>query len=202
MKRAGNRRQGFTLVEVLVAVSIAVVLCGLCIAIYVKVNAMKSRSEKLLFLTEEANNALGRIARDLEGLYVGGSTLAGYWKAEEPDGALFHKLTVLTATENAGKADYCTVSYYVRLDPDKKKRLYRRVSADLGGVAPDAPLVWPDEAVLVEDADSITFSALPAAPADGKVPQSVTVTLQLSDPGGTPGYRRFTVTLRPGSEEN
>jgi len=194
MKRAGNRRSGFTLVEVLVAVSIAVVLCGLCIAIYVKVNAMKSRSEKLLFLTEEANNALGRIARDVEGLYVGDVTQANYWKLESgvmgPSGTWGDRLTLLAATENAGKADYCTVRYYV-----ENGRLYRELS---GGVQPDAGWPTKDNSVLAEGVEKLTFTATGA----GKVPQSVTVTLQLSDPGGTPGYRRFTVTLRPGSEEN
>ena len=193
-----NRQRGFTLFEVMVAIGVATLLFAICTAIFVQVSRYKARSEKLLFITEEAGGTLDRMARDLEGLYAGGPALADYWKLETGAmGTAGDRITLLSATENPGKADYCTVCYYV-----KSGRLYRVLS---GGVPPGAaPGAWPaeSESVLAEGVDRLTVSCTPDPPAAGKVPKLVAVTLQMSDPDGKPPYRRFTATVRPGSEEN
>jgi prepilin-type N-terminal cleavage/methylation domain-containing protein len=190
----GNSRSGFTLVEIMVAITVATILFGICTAIFVKVSQYKARSEKLLFMAEEANGALSRIARDLQGLHVADATLNNYWHLEPAAmGTGGDRLTMVSATENAGQADYCTVQYYVA-----NGNLYRLLS---GGIPNGA---WPVEAdsILVQGADNITFSTEPAGTSAGKVPARITVSLQMSDPGGQPAYRRFGVSVRPGSEEN
>jgi len=197
-RAAGGRRSGFTLVEIMVAIGVATLLFAICTAIFVQVSRYKAGSEKLLFVTEEANGALSRIARDIEGLHVSG--VAASWPSG--DATEINKLAFLTATENPGRADYCTVNYYVKLDPaDRKKKLYRVLS---DGVPP-AGVTWPTpeaDSVLAEGVDRLTVSCTPDPPAGGKVPRLVTVTLQMADPDGKPPYRRFTMTVRPGSEEN
>ncbi len=201
-----TKRRGFTLVEIMVAITISAALFGICVAVYVNVSKFKRRSEKLLFLHETARGINNRLGRDLEGLYVAGDTnLIDYWKPEDTEGSgdskVFHKLTFLTATENPGKVDYCTVAYYV-----ENGKLYREVSDIMGGGPPDDPPgpTWPDKGLLAEGVEEIEFSTIPNPDglSAGKLPATVTVTLKLADPGGSPAFRHFTVTLRPGSEEN
>ncbi len=191
-----TERRGFTLIEIMVAIAISAVLFGACVAIYINVNKFKSRSEKLLFLHETARGVNVRLGRDLEGLYVSDADdPPGYYKVEPSPGgvACGEKLTIRVATENPGKVDYCTVEYYV-----KSGNLYRVLS---GGEPPTGGWsVVEEDWVLAEGAESIEFSS--SSVNQGEVPTSVTVTLKLADPGGTPAYRHFTVTLRPGSEEN
>ncbi len=185
----------------MVAVLVSAVLFGICVAIYVRVNRYKARSEEVLFIYQAARGIQARMGHDLEGLHVASTDadaatdLAEYWELEKaPAGCSGDRLTFLTATENPGRLDHCTVSYYV-----KDAKLYRKLSDSKGGSGP-----FPSEAdsVLAEGVEKLTLVTEPLTPVDGKLPATVTVTLKLADPGGKPGFRWFTVTLRPGSEEN
>ena len=198
------KRRGFTLVEIMVAITISAALFGICVAIYINVSKFKSRSEKLLFLHETARGINNRLGRDLEGLHVadtdddGDTELADYWKLEPGAmGGAGDRLTFLAAVENPGKVDYCPVAYYVQ-----NGKLYREISDTMGGVAPGGG--WPAKAdcVLANGIERLSVVTNPATPAAGKLPATVTVTVKLADPGGRPAFRWFTVTLRPGSEEN
>jgi len=188
---------GFTLLEVLVAITVATLLFGICIAIYVSVSRYKSRSEGLLFLHETARGVFARMGRDLGGLHVADSDRDGDTDATDYWEPAAGRLTFLTATENPGKLDYCTVGYYL-----EGGRLYRELSDAKGGSAPTGG--WPSKAdsVVAEGVQEFTVSTVPAAPAAGRLPASVTVTLKMSDPGGQPAYRLFTATFRLGAEEN
>jgi prepilin-type N-terminal cleavage/methylation domain-containing protein len=196
------RSAGFTLVEVMVAVLVSAVLFGICVAIYVKVSRYKARSEKVLFIYQTASGIQSRMRRDLGGLHVSSTDadaatdLVEYWQLEKTPvaGCSGDRLTFLTATENPGKLDYCTVSYYV-----KSAKLYRKLSDSKGG---SGPFSAEADSVLAEGVEKLTLVTEPLVPVDGKLPAKVTVTLKLADPGGKPGFREFTVTLRPGSEEN
>jgi prepilin-type N-terminal cleavage/methylation domain-containing protein len=203
-RAARGARGGFSLVEIMVAIAVSALLFGICVAIYVQVSRYKSRSEQLLFVHENARGIEARLSRDLRGLHVADSDGDGdtdpvdYWELESGAmGSAGDRLTFLTAAENAGRLDYCTVRYYV-----EGENLYRELSAAKGGAAPVGG--WPakSESVLAEDVQKLTVSTEPAAPAAGKVPATVTVTVKLADPQGQPPYRIFTFSLRPGSEEN
>ena len=183
-----KRRAGFTLLEILVAISIATILFGICITIYVKVNAYKRRSEQLLFVSEEARGILTRIARDIEGLYVSNAAPANCFNVPG-DATASNKLMLVTAAENDGKADYCKVEYYV--DGGHLCRDWREPQPD--GSWPAAP----NATVLAENVDSLTVSAEPGS----LLPKRVTVTVQMTDRDGSPPYRRYTMTVRPGAEE-
>ena len=201
---AGGRR-GFSLVEILVAIAVSTMLFGICVAIYIKASTFKSRSEQLLYLYEKSRGITDRLARDLEGLHVADSDddgtvkLIDYWELEKEPvaGCSGDRLTFLSATENPGRTDCCTVRYYA-----EDGKLYRELSDLKGGVAPAGG--WPAKpaSVLAEGVERLTVSTVPPEPAAGKLPASITITLQLADPDGQPTYRRFTVTLRPGPEEN
>lgn len=200
------KRRGFTLIEIMVAIAVSTLLFGACVAIYINVNKFKSRSEKLLFLHETARGINARLGRDLEGLHVadtdddGDTELADYFELQkdwEIGKDWGDKLIFLAAVENPGKVDYCTVEYYV-----KSGKLYRVLS---GGEPPTGGWSADEEDwVLAEGVEKLTVSTVPPPPlpAAGKLPATVTVTLKLADPGGRPAFRHFTVTLRPGSEEN
>lgn len=196
-----RRAAGFTLVEVLVAAALAAVLAAFCALCLVGSISYSRRSEVLLLVHEEARGALDRVARDLEGAFVAdASALGNYWKPEDSG----HKLTFLSAVENPGKADHCTVSLYVKPDPaDGKSKLYRVLDSSMGGIAPAGG--WPGEAasVLAEDVESVTFETDPAVIAGGRLPRLVTVTLVMRYKlGDRTRTRAFTAAVRPGSEEN
>lgn len=175
----------------MVAIAVSAALFGICVTIYVNAGKFKRRSEQVLYISEEARGIFDRVARDLAGLHVASEAdLADYWDLDAGGG----RVKFLAATENPGSLDYCTVEYYV-----ESGKLYRQLSADLGGAGS-----FPAKAnsVLAEGIRKLTVGTDPESPAAGKVPRTVTITLELDDPGGRPGWRRFTVTLRPGSEED
>ncbi len=198
-------RAGFTLIEIMVAIAVSAALFGLCIAIYVRVSRYKSRSEELLFVHENARGILDRMKRDLGGLYVadndsdGTAQLINYWRLEKAPvaGCSGDRLTFLSAAENPGKLDHCTVQYYV-----ENNKLYRELSSAMGGSPPGGG--WPakDASVLAEDVEKLLVTTTPATPPAETLPSKVTITLQLTDEPGTPPYKVFTVELRPGAEEN
>jgi type II secretory pathway pseudopilin PulG len=196
MIRGLRRRAGFTIIEVVVAIGVAVILFGICGTVFVKVNAFKRRSEQLLFMHQEANGALTRVARDIEGLYVAGAARTDYWKLESGAmGAAGDRLTLVCAGENRGRADFCQVQYYV-----KDGKLYRVLS---GGAPPNPPGSWSlNEAdwVLAGGTDIQIQKLYLLASGAGPVPETVTVTLTIADPKFLP--RSFSITVRPGSEEN
>jgi hypothetical protein len=179
------------------------------VAVYVQVARFKGRSEQLLFTHETARSAFDRLKRDLGGLHVASdAAVTDYWELEKsPAGCCGDRVTFLTATENPGKLDYCTVSYYVIKEVAggvEHYRLYRELSATKGGLAPDSPPgpVWPDKSLVADGVLEFKVMSDPATPAVGRLPSSITVTLKLEDPGGRSGYLFFTATFRPGAEEN
>jgi type II secretory pathway component PulJ len=193
------------MLEVLVAVAVSTVLFGICVAMFLQVSRYKSRNEGLLLIEETARGAFDRLERDLTGLHVadsdgdGSVLLTDYWRLEKAPvaGCSGDRLMLLSAVENPGRLDYCTVSYYV-----KDGRLYRRLSSDLGGEAPTGG--WPAESAsaLAENVNRLVAIPAPAAPADGRLPETLTFTLEMKDAGSAAGVRRFTLVLRPGAEEH
>jgi prepilin-type N-terminal cleavage/methylation domain-containing protein len=202
--------KGFTLLEVLVAVTVSAILFGLCVAAYVQAGRYKSRSETLLELGVTARGVFDRLAADLEGLHAADSDsapngtpeVADYWELETGAmGAAGDRLTFRAATENPGDLDYCTVRYYV-----ENGTLYRELS-NLKGGGGSYPL--KAECVLAEGVQAVVFGtspgefalASPPSALDGRLPGLLTVTLQLVDPRGRPAFRVYSCTLRPGAEE-
>lgn len=210
MTAANPRARGFTLVEVMVAIAVAALLFGICVSFYVLCTRLKRRSEQLLVLHQDAAGILRTVKRDIEGLYVSGTAVEEYYRVEaSPGGAdCGQKLTVVTATENPGKADYCTISYYVkRRDPADPGSgvLYRVLS---GGQPPDGGWSLDEEDwVLAEGVRSIRFEPDSDSIVDGKVPTAVTVRLRFHDSGGpetATGDRLphlFVLKILPGAEE-
>ena len=197
-----SRQAGFSLIEVLVAISISTVLFGLCIAAYVQVNKYRSRSEKLLLLGETARGVNTRLARDFEGVFVidddadGTLEIDDYWKPENIDGGdqTFTKVSFVCATENRSGLEHRAVSYYV----DAQKRLIRREAADMAGLSGAAGTVLAENVLLVR------FQSIPDAGVVvvGQLPKVLRVYLRLEDEGSRMGYRQYGVTLRPCSEEH
>jgi hypothetical protein len=196
---------------VLVAVLVASILLGICVTICVAVMSFKGRSERLMVINEDARGILRAIERDLNGLYVSSDSLEDYYEVEPGDPGCGNKLTVRAATENAGKLDYCMVSYYVRRqvasDPASGV-LYRELS---GGQPPDGDWLPPGDNhwAMAQGVLSIEFSPdeSDVVTDGGKLPPEITVRVLFHDSGGLLSRdgqhlpRLFSIKVVPGSEE-
>jgi len=102
---------GFTLLEMLVAVFITVLLLGITVRVFISARAYKARSEQNVELSATAR-AVGRfIRRDLAGCYMYLNAAGSFEIDDATSGA--HELTIHTAAANPGTSEIATVTYYL-----------------------------------------------------------------------------------------
>ncbi|MDD3926758.1 MAG: type II secretion system protein GspJ [bacterium] len=153
------RRDGFTLIETMVAAAIMIVIIGAVYGAFRAAGASTSRLEERADISQTGRILLDRIGAELQSVCLSGAGedegLTGEDTTDAQEGLQFDKLTFTTTghhaasgTEPAG--DVCRVSYYVEQDDGRPLGLY--MEEDL---RPGLSLSESDEAEAILLSDKV-----------------------------------------------
>ena len=198
-----DRSAGFTLMEVLIAITIFSVCVSAVYLLYSSVISVVENVEKGTGMDREARVTLDRLLLDINGMHMGEQ---GFLTASEPvdqqDGEPFLELTssshlVLDPDENP--VDIAVVRYYLASnDDDDGYTLVRSDTAMTGRLLSEAPegvkhilavdvaglkIVYVDE----EGEEAEVWQSEPdddTEDAERRFPRAFFITLQLQEPGG------------------
>jgi general secretion pathway protein J len=130
MEMRRYRKNGFTLLEILMAISIFAIVITLAYGSYRATFRIIDATEAQAEISTKAGIAMDRIVSDLGSLYLGSS---GFLQGEpqtlgsrEADTMRFTSTAHLVLNRNEQAAGYATISYTVEEDPQTKElRLFR-----------------------------------------------------------------------------
>ncbi len=130
MKKRTHRSGGFTLLEILMAISIFAIVISLAYGSYRATFLIIDTTESQTEIYNKASIAMDRISSDLGSLYLGTSGfLQGKLQnigTREADTMQFTSTAHLVLNKNEQAAGYATISYTVEEDPETKSlRLFR-----------------------------------------------------------------------------
>jgi len=208
-RRPGRGESGLTLLEVLVALSIAAIVAIAQAAPFRRAIAARDRAEEALEQTTSARVALARIAEELTG-----ATARKGLRFSVADQTLDLPASELSFATTAaqrlgsGPRDPVEIVRY-RLVPDAGRRSGRLVKEQVASVAPDG--TPPAQAVVLDRVTSFQARVLPSQGADwapawtggaaGKaedLPRAVEVEIGVDEGDATPTPYRVAVTLPMG----
>ncbi|MDD3815616.1 MAG: prepilin-type N-terminal cleavage/methylation domain-containing protein [Desulfocapsaceae bacterium] len=130
MNKSAQRSSGFTLLEILMAISIFAIVVSLAYGSYRATFLIIDTTESQTEIYNKASIAMDRISSDLGSLYLGTS---GFLQGKtqnignkEADTIRFTSTAHLILNKNEQAAGYATISYTVEEDPETKTlRLFR-----------------------------------------------------------------------------
>lgn len=173
-----ERAGGFTLVEVLVAVTVSLMVTGAAVYMFSETEKYRRQAERRMRFMAQWQSFQALFEREMRGLYEyqGGDLLVFNWSGS--------RLAFTTALENMvdevgtpdgkGDADFVEVTYYMSAG---KGGLCRKVRAPGQAAVPD-----DDKWIAFPDVRSFSMAAAwPGAPGVG-LPITVTATLFFADP--------------------
>jgi type II secretion system protein J len=147
----GARRAGFTLIEILIAASIAAALLVAIYGLFGNAMKLRDRATERARVSRLRNRAVTVLRNDLRNALVSGGKIAATLKGSR-DGQSSRfpgdlKFTTTTSRDNPADAltdDVQEVEYYVTNDPDANGRegglLVRTVDRNLLAETPDVPM--------------------------------------------------------------
>ena len=128
-----NARQAFTLVEMLVALSITALIVVAMMRLFIDGSALWQRNDEKLDTFREARAALQMMARDFAGVRPQAETpddfpllALDYHPDTQPEDRVNQELYGLASVRNQGRNDLCAVGYYCGWDDIKSAFVLRR----------------------------------------------------------------------------
>lgn len=134
MEKRADRSSGFTLIEILMAISIFAIVISLAYGSYRATFHIIDSTESQTEIYSKAQIAMDRISHDLGSLYLGTSGFlqgkAQNLGAREADMIRFTSTAHLVLKRNEQAAGYATITYTVEEDPETGDlRLFRQDTA-------------------------------------------------------------------------
>lgn len=205
----GRNQSGLTLLEVLVALSIAAIVAIAQAAPFRRAIAARDRAEEALEQTTSARVALARIAEELTGATARkGRRFSVVDRTLDLPASELSFATTAAQRLGSGPRDPVEIVRY-RLVPDAGRRSGRLVKEQLASVAPDG--TPPAQAVVLDGVTSFQARVLASQGADwapawtggdaGKtedLPRAVEVEIGVDEGEATPTPYRVAVTLPMG----
>jgi type II secretory pathway pseudopilin PulG len=138
-----HRRGAFTLVELLVAISITVVIVVLLARVFNAAATQWQAADQRIDSFRDSRAALQIMARDFGRADVGGDAQMLTLSDNDSTGQFAREAFVVAPVPNTGKSDMCTVGYYKSWDANSKtftlKRLFRDSDATVTSLAKASP---------------------------------------------------------------
>jgi general secretion pathway protein J len=206
MRRAATATQGFTLIEVMVAMAIFASMTTLIWGSFSLTANSKRKIEEIEDRYHQLRLGMNRLAREISMAYLSKNDVAGAVKPRTMfvsqrnariDDLTFSSLAHIVLRENAKECDQSVIRYFASPDPNDRKRTHvmRRESRRLGGQQPgeDGPAY-----IIIEDVEALHFQFFdePAnewkeswntTSADGqpdRLPKKVRIALTIRDENG------------------
>jgi prepilin-type N-terminal cleavage/methylation domain-containing protein len=178
-----DKRDGFTLLEVLVAVAISLIVTGAAVVMFSETEKFRRQAEKRMRYMAQWQSFQALFEREMRGLFdYRGGDLTVFEIVDNPPPQP-DRITFVAAVDNmldeapkdsAGDADFIEVTYYMSA---VKGGLCRKVRA------PGQALVTDDDKWLAfPDVRAFGVSTEPDPLPSGELPSSVTVMLYFADP--------------------
>ena len=142
-RRSHSSLDSFTLVELLLAISITVLIVTLLSSVFTATGKQWQASDQKIDSFRDARVALQVITRDLSRADTTGNAQMLTLSDVDATGAYAKEVFAVTPIPNSGKSDLCTVGFYCTWDATSKtyalKRLFRDSDATVASLAKAAP---------------------------------------------------------------
>jgi len=144
----GEKQQGFTLVEVVIAVAIAAFLMTIVYSVFSTTTQARTRAEESSSRFQQARVFFQRLSRELRGSnWSAGDETTAFTVTREADGFKEIILTTLAgAALRSGQADGTTVRYVLEKDNGDLRTLYRLISNNQGSAVGE-----PEKYTIISD---------------------------------------------------
>ncbi len=130
IRAARRKATGFTLPEVLIAMSITALIVVLLSRIFIATANQWQRADQRIDVFRDARAGLQIIARDLRSANIHASPMMLSLTDNAPSGAYAREAYMITPAANSGKSDLCTVGYYLDWSSVTKTFTLKRVFKD------------------------------------------------------------------------
>ncbi len=159
--RAPHRR-GFTLVELLVAISVTAVIIVLLSQIFASTSAQWQAADQRIDAFREARTAVQIIARDLARAHTSADARMLMLSDVDPSKEFAKEVFAITPAPNSGKSDLCAVGYYSVWDDTSNTYTMKRLLRDSDAILPslqtlDFPTMYTKGGAAEEDVASYVW---------------------------------------------
>jgi type II secretory pathway pseudopilin PulG len=138
MRRITNwKSQAFTLVELLIAISITLIIVVLLSRVFIVAANLWQNSDQRTDAFRDARSALQMIARDLSRADSNADAQMLTLSNNDPAGNYAQEAFAVTPIPNSGKSDLCVVGYYLVWDDTAKAFTLKRLLKDSDNVIND-----------------------------------------------------------------
>jgi prepilin-type N-terminal cleavage/methylation domain-containing protein len=204
--QVSDKKNGFTLIEILAAITIAIILLG---AVYETLNVAIKSKEKGIAISERNQKArviLGMIKEDLESASLSDRTPSWTFTATTystgsiyKDSLVFYALNQPVNWDSTGRSDEAIIQYSIDTNPDTGEiGLLKTINRQVTTPASETL----EYLTLSKDINSLHFEYYDGSEWEDewtetrKLPSMVRVTLGMLDKSSPDGYKEFVSTIR------
>jgi prepilin-type N-terminal cleavage/methylation domain-containing protein len=174
-----HRDHGFTIIEIMVAITISLLVTGVAMYAFNRLEHYRSIHDKQLRYAEEAQAFFSMLERELSAVYVYGGD-RGYTPFEiVPLASPYGAQLAFTASVDGLSADHAKLKYYVvrgHSNPLIKNGLYRIATSPGYATPPE------EQCLFAPDVVSLDIRTEPSPVPAGTIPTQVLAIIKLPDP--------------------